>query len=171
MARVTVEDCLEHVENRFDLVLKASERAHKLELGAADPIVDRDNDKPTVIALREIAAGLLSQQAQAELEKTEESQVDIADSYFSSIDDVESDVPELGYNSDIEAESNDIENVISPDHVVVDDKIIAAAVDEAATDLGISNLLDDQSVEQIVEPENDAADSSTLQENPKIDES
>jgi len=58
MARVTVEDCLQHVKNRFDLVIKAAERAHLLELGAADPLVEIDNDKPTVIALREIAAGL-----------------------------------------------------------------------------------------------------------------
>lgn len=57
MARVTVEDCLKNVENRFDLVLKASKRAHLLELGAADPMVERENDKPTVLALREIAAG------------------------------------------------------------------------------------------------------------------
>lgn len=57
MARVTIEDCLDHVENRFALVLIASERAHKLEMGAADPLVPIDNDKPTVIALREIAAG------------------------------------------------------------------------------------------------------------------
>lgn len=57
MARVTVEDCLQYVENRFDLVLKAAKRAHILELGGADPMVPRDNDKPTVIALREIAAG------------------------------------------------------------------------------------------------------------------
>ena len=57
MARVTVEDCLKHVDNRFDLVLKAAARAHALELGAADPLVPKDNDKPTVIALREIAAG------------------------------------------------------------------------------------------------------------------
>lgn len=57
MARVTVEDCLDHVENRFELVLKASQRAHALELGAADPMVPKENDKPTVIALREIAAG------------------------------------------------------------------------------------------------------------------
>ncbi len=57
MARVTVEDCLTKVENRFDLIIKASKRAHQLELGAADPSVPRDNDKPTVIALREIAAG------------------------------------------------------------------------------------------------------------------
>ena len=57
MARVTVEDCLDNVENRFDLVLKASKRAHRLELGEADPLVPIDNDKPTVIALREIALG------------------------------------------------------------------------------------------------------------------
>ena len=57
MARVTVEDCLDFVENRFDLVLKAAQRARNLELGAADPLVPKDNDKPTVIALREIAQG------------------------------------------------------------------------------------------------------------------
>ncbi len=57
MARVTVEDCLTKVKNRFDLIIKASKRAHQLELGAADPTVPRENDKPTVIALREIAAG------------------------------------------------------------------------------------------------------------------
>lgn len=57
MARVTVEDCLENVENRFDLVIKAARRAHMLELGEADPQVPLDNDKPTVVALREIAAG------------------------------------------------------------------------------------------------------------------
>lgn len=55
MARVTVEDCLENVENRFDLVIKAAKRAHMLELGEADPQVPLDNDKPTVVALREIA--------------------------------------------------------------------------------------------------------------------
>lgn len=57
MARVTVEDCLREVNNRFDLVIKSAKRAHQLELGAADPLVPRDNDKPTVVALREIAGG------------------------------------------------------------------------------------------------------------------
>ncbi|MCB1828261.1 MAG: DNA-directed RNA polymerase subunit omega [Coxiellaceae bacterium] len=57
MARVTVEDCLQNVENRFDLVIKAAKRAHMLELGEADPQVPLDNDKPTVVALREIAEG------------------------------------------------------------------------------------------------------------------
>ncbi len=54
MARVTVEDCLEHVENRFALVLLAAERAHQIEMGSSDPLVSEDNDKPTVIALRDV---------------------------------------------------------------------------------------------------------------------
>ena len=58
MARVTVEDCLEHVENRFHLVLVASKRARQLMKGIA-PTVERENDKATVIALREIAEGNL----------------------------------------------------------------------------------------------------------------
>ncbi|OGT63585.1 MAG: hypothetical protein A3J38_03570 [Gammaproteobacteria bacterium RIFCSPHIGHO2_12_FULL_45_9] len=57
MARVTIQDCLAHVANRFDLVITASRRAHDLELGMVTPLVPEDNDKPTVIALREIAAG------------------------------------------------------------------------------------------------------------------
>jgi DNA-directed RNA polymerase subunit omega len=56
MARVTVEDCLKNVDNRFALVIKAARRAHKLE-GGANSFVPIDNDKPTVVALREIAAG------------------------------------------------------------------------------------------------------------------
>ncbi len=62
MARVTVEDCLEHVDNRFELVLQASKRARKISLGA-ESMVPMENDKPTVIALREIAKGLLNQTA------------------------------------------------------------------------------------------------------------
>lgn len=54
MARVTVIDCLEHVENRFQLVLIAAKRARQISMGAK-PMVEEDNDKPTVIALREIA--------------------------------------------------------------------------------------------------------------------
>jgi DNA-directed RNA polymerase subunit omega len=58
MARTTVEDCLENVDNRFQLVLVAARRARELAMGD-DPMVERDNDKPTVIALREIAEGLV----------------------------------------------------------------------------------------------------------------
>ncbi|WP_018232937.1 DNA-directed RNA polymerase subunit omega [Thioalkalivibrio thiocyanodenitrificans] len=58
MARITVEDCLEHVDNRFQLVLVAAKRARQLSMGH-EPHVDSENDKPTVIALREVAEGLV----------------------------------------------------------------------------------------------------------------
>jgi|TARA_Y100001001_G_scaffold162908_1_gene190648 DNA-directed RNA polymerase subunit omega len=59
MARVTVEDCIEKVDTRFELIMAASQRARKLGTGA-ELTVDRDNDKNTVVALREIAAGTIS---------------------------------------------------------------------------------------------------------------
>ena len=61
MARITVEDCLEQVESRFDLVLKAAHRARDLISTSAEPLVEPENDKPTIIALREIADGLLDE--------------------------------------------------------------------------------------------------------------
>ena len=57
MARITVEDCLTEVENRFQLVMIASKRARQLATGGRDPHVEEENDKPTVLALREIADG------------------------------------------------------------------------------------------------------------------
>ena len=57
MARVTVEDCLENLDNRFELVLVSSRRARQLQTGGKEPRVAWENDKPTVVALREIAAG------------------------------------------------------------------------------------------------------------------
>ena len=54
MARVTVEDCLEYIDNRFELVLAATRRARQIARGA-QPQVEWENDKPTVVALREIA--------------------------------------------------------------------------------------------------------------------
>jgi len=59
MARLTVEDCLQRLDNRYDLVMLASKRARQLTMGS-DPLVEHGNDKPTVIALREIAAGLIT---------------------------------------------------------------------------------------------------------------
>lgn len=60
MARVTVEDCLEQVNNRFELVLIASKRARDIAVRGVQPLVEWENDKPTVVALREIAEGLLN---------------------------------------------------------------------------------------------------------------
>ena len=72
MARITVEDCLAHVDNRFDLVLLASRRARQLVNGV-DPLVPWENDKPTVVALREIAEGLISEETVAEPEDSVDS--------------------------------------------------------------------------------------------------
>ena len=59
MARITVEDCLDHVANRFELVLVGSKRARQLAIGGKEPHVDWESDKPTVVALREIELGLV----------------------------------------------------------------------------------------------------------------
>ena len=68
MARVTVEDCLDKVTNRFELVLVAAKRARQLAIRGKEPMVHPENDKPTVIALREIAAGFVNADILAEAE-------------------------------------------------------------------------------------------------------
>jgi DNA-directed RNA polymerase subunit omega len=74
MARITVEDCLKQIDNRFEMVLTATKRARQIAHGA-DPLVEEQNDKPTVIALREIAEGLVTAESvnvlQAEIEAAE----------------------------------------------------------------------------------------------------
>jgi DNA-directed RNA polymerase subunit omega len=60
MARITVEDCLDKVDNRFELVMVASKRARALATGGQEPLVNEDSDKPTVIALRELADGFIT---------------------------------------------------------------------------------------------------------------
>jgi DNA-directed RNA polymerase subunit omega len=75
MARVTVEDCLENVANRFELVMVASKRARQLATGGRDPLVQEESDKPTVIALREIAEGFVTNEIlrrESEMEAEEE---------------------------------------------------------------------------------------------------
>jgi len=59
MARVTVEDCLENVANRFELVMVATKRARQIAVRGDQPMVEWENDKPTVVALREIAEGFI----------------------------------------------------------------------------------------------------------------
>jgi DNA-directed RNA polymerase subunit omega len=68
MARITVEDCLDHVDNRFDLVLLASKRARQLANGV-EPMLPWQNDKPTVMALREVADGLVKPETLAEADR------------------------------------------------------------------------------------------------------
>lgn len=70
MARITVEDCLKVVDNRFELVLMGTKRARQLAKGAT-PTVEADNDKPTVVALREIAERRVDSEMIEQIEKQE----------------------------------------------------------------------------------------------------
>ena len=68
MARITVEDCLDNIENIFEMVLVAAKRARRVAHGA-EPMLEVENDKPTVIALREIAAGHITPAILEEVEQ------------------------------------------------------------------------------------------------------
>ncbi|MBV1892324.1 MAG: DNA-directed RNA polymerase subunit omega [Gammaproteobacteria bacterium] len=72
MARITVEDCLDHVKNRFELVLIGSKRARQLAIGGKEAMVPLENDKPTIVALREIEDGLIDASILEEKEETHE---------------------------------------------------------------------------------------------------
>ncbi len=76
MARITVEDCSEKIPNMFQLVLVAAKRARQLANGA-EPMVDRENDKPTVVALREVAEGYITESILTEPEQPMEDLLDL----------------------------------------------------------------------------------------------
>ena len=87
MARVTVEDCLDNVENRFELVLVAAKRTRQMMLGA-DPLVPEDRDKLTVIALREIAEGMITRSI------LEEPEIDLEKELFGEVEELGGEVEE-----------------------------------------------------------------------------
>ncbi|TDF35565.1 DNA-directed RNA polymerase subunit omega [Alteromonadaceae bacterium M269] len=81
MARVTVEDAVDKIGNRFDLVLVAARRARQIAIEGKSPMVELENDKPTVLALREIEEGLVdndSLQAEAAREEQEQKEAEFA---------------------------------------------------------------------------------------------
>lgn len=110
MARVTVEDCLKNVKNRFELVIIAAKRARQLMRGK-EPHVEWDNDKSTVVALREIAAGftdfdrhdLQEEEPTIQLQQTIEKRVEVVEE---DLDDDDIDTEELD-----KAAGDDSENV------------------------------------------------------------
>lgn len=71
MARVTVQDAVDKIGNRFDLILTAARRARQIESHQSDPLVAPENDKPTVIALREIEEGLINNDIMNQKEHSE----------------------------------------------------------------------------------------------------
>ncbi|MCR5085217.1 MAG: DNA-directed RNA polymerase subunit omega [Succinivibrionaceae bacterium] len=91
MARVTVEDAVARIGNRFDLILTAARRARQLSMGS-QPLVEEDNDKPTVIALREIEEGLITEEflnKQDRPDSLHEAALHPGDQEFAPIDGVE----------------------------------------------------------------------------------
>lgn len=78
MARVTVQDAVEKIGNRFDLVLVAARRARQMQVGGKDPLVPEENDKTTVIALREIEEGLINNQILDVRERQEQQEQEAA---------------------------------------------------------------------------------------------
>ncbi|GAB1017178.1 TPA: DNA-directed RNA polymerase subunit omega [Salmonella enterica] len=79
MARVTVQDAVEKIGNRFDLVLVAARRARQMQVGGKDPLVLEENDKTTVIALREIEEGLINNQILDVRERQEQQEQEAAE--------------------------------------------------------------------------------------------
>lgn len=79
MARVTIQDAVEKIGNRFDLILLAARRARQMQTGGKDPLVPEDNDKATVIALREIEEGLITQDILNSQERKEQQEQEAAE--------------------------------------------------------------------------------------------
>ena len=79
MARVTVQDAVEKVGNRFDLVLIAARRARQMQTGGKDALVPEENDKPTVFALREIEEGLITKEVLDARERQEQQEQEAAE--------------------------------------------------------------------------------------------
>ena len=79
MARVTVQDAVEKIGNRFDLVLVAARRARQMQVGGKDPLVPEENDKTTVIALSEIEEGLINNQILDVRERQEQQEQEAAE--------------------------------------------------------------------------------------------
>jgi len=118
MARITVEDCLENVDNRFELVLIAAKRARQLAEGK-EPMLPRDNDKDTVLALREIAEGLVT--AEILEEKPEE---DLIEDLFTT--------PEAsGETADASAEAADEETGETKEMTAADADSVAEEAEPA----------------------------------------
>jgi len=138
MARITVEDCIDKFESRFELVLVASNRARKLHTGE-EPSVERDNDKNTVIALREIADETIS----AEVFKQ-----DLVEEYqsFSPIDEEELALEFNEENTDDETDSEKLSEV--------SDEAIKTEITEVGTEDN-SEINNDTESENITEIEAD----------------
>jgi DNA-directed RNA polymerase subunit omega len=131
MARITVEDCLKKIDNQFDLVMTAAKRARRLANGA-EPLVDLEDDKPTVVALREIAAGLINDEILATMSEPVE---DILSS--EAAEELLANTPMPGLNAGktqgmLTSASPLVSPIIKPRKPIVQAAAVAAVPDPAA---------------------------------------
>ena len=138
MARITVEDCIDKFESRFELVLVASNRARKLHSGES-PTIDKDNDKPTVIALREIADESLS------IDSLKEKLIQ----EYQTVSTLEEEELSLGYASS----ENEISEAEIKDDTNVNDEQLNEANDEV--NISIESELNKNNDESISTSKND----------------
>ena len=135
MARVTVEDCLDNVENRFELVLVAAKRTRQLMLGA-DPLVPEDRDKLTVIALREIAEGMITRSI------LEEQEIDLEKELFGEAEELDGEAEEHSLAAMVEkVEENGSESGVETSESVEIGKDVADGHDDPSE----TNDVDDAS--------------------------
>lgn len=85
MARVTVQDAVDKIGNRLDLILTASRRARQLQSNAKAPLIEVENDKPTVVALREIEKGLISNEIMDRQERYEQLEQETVELHATSL--------------------------------------------------------------------------------------
>jgi DNA-directed RNA polymerase subunit omega len=144
MARITVEDCLDNVENRFQLVLVAAKRTRQLMLGA-DPLVPEDRDKPTVIALREIAEGMVTNSI------LEEQEIDLEKELFGDSEDVTDGLEEdaVADMSLGEESTSKVADVATEESIDVGDSMVNESNDNSET-----SDVDGGSSSEIEEPAN-----------------
>jgi DNA-directed RNA polymerase subunit omega len=116
MARITVEDAVQKVGNRFDLVLLAARRARQIAIDGKKPLVDEENDKPTVIALREIEEDLISKET---LDRLEHQSPDLA-SPLSNIDALDNENVESSDETTDNKDEDDFDDEDENEEVAVD---------------------------------------------------
>ena len=154
MARITVEDCIDKFPSRFELVLVASNRARKLHTGE-NPTVDVDNDKNTVIALREIAEETL---------KIEELKNDLIEEYQTTTFTDDEDLDELEDNSDDSQSEDNIDDTQSEDNI--DDTQSEDNIDDFQSEVNEivaqeSNQNDDHTIEEPFQTSDDKLENSS----------
>ena len=135
MARITVEDCLEQVENRFHLVRVASKRARQL-MNGKESTLDWDNDKATVVALREVAAGNITEEMLIEKAVVNEdegifdqSEIDAETGVLLNADNAESNVNQGEIDSGSQTDTNEVS--MSSDNIIIEENILTGSAEAA----------------------------------------